>query len=136
MISWCSRAITVATRRGEAAITPGNAFLCWRSGRQYDALRLESAGLSAISPRRWLAIWISPIVDPAHLSKEHGEHDPWTNAMLRGDFAAAWRICDRVLKDRLALGTQCHTWPRHLQFIWDGTPIDDKRVLVRCYHGL
>jgi hypothetical protein len=56
--------------------------------------------------------------------------------MLRGDFAAAWRICDRVLKDRLALGTQCHTWPRHLQFIWDGTPIDDKRVLVRCYHGL
>ena len=26
--------------------------------------------------------------------------------------------------------------PRHLQRIWDGRPIDGRRVLVRCYHGL
>jgi hypothetical protein len=26
--------------------------------------------------------------------------------------------------------------PRHLQKIWDGTPLEGRRVLVRCYHGL
>jgi hypothetical protein len=26
--------------------------------------------------------------------------------------------------------------PRHEQWIWDGTPLDGRRVLVRCYHGL
>jgi hypothetical protein len=30
----------------------------------------------------------------------------------------------------------CWHWPRHLQYIWDGTPLAGKRVLVRCYHGL
>ncbi|HYW06437.1 MAG TPA: glycosyltransferase family 9 protein, partial [Longimicrobium sp.] len=26
--------------------------------------------------------------------------------------------------------------PRHLQPVWNGDPVDGKRVLVRCYHGL
>jgi hypothetical protein len=26
--------------------------------------------------------------------------------------------------------------PRHLQRIWDGSPIEGRRVLIRCYHGL
>jgi hypothetical protein len=56
--------------------------------------------------------------------------------MLRGQFSAAWEICDRVLHERLVSHTQCHTWPRHLQFIWNGDPVDGKRVFVRCYHGL
>jgi hypothetical protein len=60
--------------------------------------------------------------------------DPWTEAMLRGDFAAAWEISDSLL--HLAR-TQDHTTvPRHEQNIWDGTPVQGKRVLVRCYHGL
>ena len=63
--------------------------------------------------------------------------DAWTNAMLRGDFAAAWEISDRVLRHRLAAGTlHDGTQPRHLQAIWNGEPLDGKRVLVRCYHGL
>ena len=54
--------------------------------------------------------------------------------MRRGDYEAAWRISDAVLRSpnrapRAEL-------PRHLQGVWDGTPLDGKRVLVRCYHGL
>ena len=62
--------------------------------------------------------------------------DPWMTAMLRGDFAAAWEISDRVLAERRACKERCSDWPRHRQFIWDGSAIDGKRVLVRCYHGL
>jgi hypothetical protein len=56
--------------------------------------------------------------------------------MLRGDFAAAWQICDDVLQRRRSAQEDCSGWPRHLQFIWNGEPLDGKRVLVRCYHGL
>ena len=54
--------------------------------------------------------------------------------MRRGDFAAAWAISDAVLRARA--GVPCWHWPRHLQYVWDGTPLAGKRVLVRCYHGL
>jgi hypothetical protein len=60
--------------------------------------------------------------------------DSWTSAMRRGDFAEAWRICDAVLAERR--GRNCSTWPRHLQYVWNGSPVDGRRVLVRCYHGL
>src|SRR3954451_8899141 len=53
--------------------------------------------------------------------------------MLRGDFEAAWKICDRALIDT------AHRHPsvaRHEQIVWDGTPLEHRRVLVRCYHGL
>jgi hypothetical protein len=60
--------------------------------------------------------------------------DPWIEAMRRGDFAAAWKISDAMLP---LARTQDHcTVPRHLQNIWNGTPLEGKRVLVRCYHGL
>jgi hypothetical protein len=54
--------------------------------------------------------------------------------MRRGDFEAAWRISDRMMRNRH--GQPCHALPRHHQWIWDGSPIDDRDVLVRCYHGL
>jgi hypothetical protein len=57
-------------------------------------------------------------------------------AMRRGDFAAAWHISDRVLEQRRQSGLSCWRWPRHLQYVWTGEPLDGKRVLVRCYHGL
>ena len=56
--------------------------------------------------------------------------------MLCGDFAGAWQICDEVLRRRQLAREDCSTWPRHQQFIWNGEPLDGKRVLVRCYHGL
>jgi hypothetical protein len=58
----------------------------------------------------------------------------WFAAVRRGDFAAAWRVSDAVL--RAHAGTPCWHRPRHERWVWDGTPVDGKRVLIRCYHGL
>src|SRR5690349_11221960 len=68
----------------------------------------------------------------------HGQNtdytDPWFAAMLRGDFAAAWRISDSLLP---RAREQDHVrMPRHEQNVWDGRSVAGKRVLVRCYHGL
>lgn len=60
--------------------------------------------------------------------------DPWTAHMRRGEWDAAWRISDRVLAERG--GVPCWDLPRHEQWVWDGSPLDGRRVLVRCYHGL
>ena len=60
--------------------------------------------------------------------------DAWTRHMRRGEFDAAWRISDRVL--RLRAGVDCSRWPRHEQFVWRGEPLAGRRVLLRCYHGL
>src|SRR5215217_4156499 len=62
------------------------------------------------------------------------EVDPWVHAMQHGDFARAWAISDTVLRERARV--PCAHWPRHLQYIWDGSSLKGKRVLVRCYHGL
>ena len=56
--------------------------------------------------------------------------------MRRGDFMAAWAISDEVLRRRFESGQRCWDWPRHLQYVWRGEALRDKRVLVRCYHGL
>src|SRR5688572_4769011 len=60
--------------------------------------------------------------------------DDWTLHMRRGEFEAAWKVSDRVLRARA--GVPCEHLPRHFQYFWDGQPLDGKRVLVRCYHGL
>jgi hypothetical protein len=60
--------------------------------------------------------------------------DSWVAQMRRGNFAAAWAISDAVRATRG--NVDCTRWPRHEQFIWDGSPLSGRRVLVRCYHGL
>jgi hypothetical protein len=55
--------------------------------------------------------------------------------MRRGEYSSAWRISDRVLEARRLAGP-CFHLPRHVQWVWDGRPLDGQRVLVRCYHGL
>ena len=60
--------------------------------------------------------------------------DAWMNRMRAGDLAAAWRISDQLL--RLLNSQPCHALPRHYQWIWRGESLRDKRVLIRCYHGL
>jgi hypothetical protein len=60
--------------------------------------------------------------------------NPWVTLMRSGQFEAAWRLSDRDLHSRRLVDTR--TQPRHLQNIWDGSSIEDRRVLVRCYHGL
>src|SRR4051794_29381449 len=61
-------------------------------------------------------------------------HADWLRHMRAGQFEAAWRISDRLL--HLRRGISCQHWPRHQQYVWNGTPLIGKRVLVRCYHGL
>ena len=60
--------------------------------------------------------------------------DPWMQHMRRGDFESAWQISDALLSVRRDV--PCYDWPRHLQYIWNGSPLKGKRVLIRCYHGL
>jgi hypothetical protein len=60
--------------------------------------------------------------------------DAWVHHMVQGEFEAAWKICDAVLQARA--GMPCWHLPRHEQYIWDGSPLNGKHVLVRCYHGL
>lgn len=65
------------------------------------------------------------------------DEDPgaaWMRHMRAGEWEAAWRVSDRVLASHA--GEPCWHLPRHEQWIWDGTPPDGKRVLIRCYHGL
>jgi hypothetical protein len=58
----------------------------------------------------------------------------WIEAMRRGDFAAAWNISDTLLLNRRDEDQwQLQRWQ---QSIWNGSAIEGKRVLVRCYHGL
>jgi len=62
--------------------------------------------------------------------------DAWMQAMRHGDFDSAWAICDRVLAQRQDSREENFARPRHLQQLWDGRPLEGKRVLVHCYHGL
>jgi hypothetical protein len=64
----------------------------------------------------------------------HNEAEEWMHHMRRGDWERAWRISDKALQRRRRV--QQTTLPRHLQGVWNGEPLDGKRVLVRCYHGL
>jgi hypothetical protein len=54
--------------------------------------------------------------------------------MRGGDFARAWGVSDEVLRTRA--GQRCDFLPRHFQWVWRGEPLEGKRVLIRCYHGL
>jgi hypothetical protein len=60
--------------------------------------------------------------------------DRWMDHMRRGEFEAAWAISDAALHVRG--GVPCWHLPRHLQYVWDGTPLAGQRMMVRCYHGL
>src|SRR5215203_2854747 len=58
----------------------------------------------------------------------------WMRHMRCGEWSAAWQVSDEVL--RAHRNQSCASLPRHLQWIWNGEPLDGKRVLIRCYHGL
>jgi hypothetical protein len=60
--------------------------------------------------------------------------DFWITQMRSGNFEKAWAFSDAVLRSRA--GSPCWHWPRHFQYIWDGTPLNGRSVLIRCYHGL
>ncbi|GJG87487.1 hypothetical protein tb265_26680 [Gemmatimonadetes bacterium T265] len=60
--------------------------------------------------------------------------DAWLRHMRRGAWGHAWAVGDAVRRARA--GATCWHVPRHEQWVWDGSPLDGRRVLVRCYHGL
>jgi hypothetical protein len=60
--------------------------------------------------------------------------DRWMQHMRSGQFEEAWRFSDKIQKS--GINRDYHHLPRHFQCIWDGTPLNGKRVLIRCYHGL
>jgi hypothetical protein len=57
----------------------------------------------------------------------------WVTHMKLGNFEDAWRISDELLRTRAFHSPKL---PRHEQSVWDGSSLQNKRVLVRCYHGL
>jgi hypothetical protein len=57
----------------------------------------------------------------------------WLRNMRSGNFEEAWKVSDIVLRK----GNQHNDHvPEHLRNIWNGTPLNGKRVLIRCNHGL
>lgn len=54
----------------------------------------------------------------------------WICCMLLGDFESAWCESDRIGRNRK------HNDPFNNHVFWDGNPVNGKRVLVRCLHGL
>jgi len=58
----------------------------------------------------------------------------WRSHARRGDFAAAWQVSDRALE--LQRTGVLNDFPRHFRGVWDGSPVENKRVLVHCNHGL
>ena len=58
----------------------------------------------------------------------------WLVRARRGDLAAAWEASDRILRRHIQ--SPDYSRPRHEQSIWRGEPLEGKRVLIRCYHGL
>ena len=76
-----------------------------------------------------------PQLEPFH----RNEIDPgaaWAAAMRAGDWDRAWQVNDAVLAGRDPRTRDDPALPYHLRWVWDGTPPDGQRVLVRCYHGL
>ena len=56
--------------------------------------------------------------------------------MLDGDFKAAWAIADAVLAGRDPRTRNDASRPYHERWVWDGTSLAGRAVVVRCYHGL
>ena len=56
--------------------------------------------------------------------------------MRRGNYELAWQVCAEALAERDPATRDDPSQPYHLRWVWDGSPFDDRHVLVRCYHGL
>lgn len=58
----------------------------------------------------------------------------WKSHIIRGDFEKAWKINDIIFKKNRH--KYSYDSPRHIQIIWNGSSLENKKVLIRCYHGL
>ncbi|MFD1611614.1 hypothetical protein ACFSCW_07365 [Sphingomonas tabacisoli] len=60
----------------------------------------------------------------------------WVGAMRAGRYADAWALAAQTLAERDLATRDDPTLPYHLRWVWDASSVDDRDVLVRCYHGL
>ena len=56
--------------------------------------------------------------------------------MKQGDYPAAWRLSERILAQIDPVARDDPSLPYHLRWVWNGQPLAQRHVLVRCYHGL
>jgi hypothetical protein len=104
----------------------------YHAGTGDSGTRLEVSIPYRIMPTRTEAVRMQGAVEPSVL--EESLAAAWMRHMRAGEWSAAWKVSDQVLREHA--GVPCWDRPRHEQWIWDGTPLDGKRILVRCYHGL
>jgi tetratricopeptide (TPR) repeat protein len=69
------------------------------------------------------------------MDPEHGGHERWMCWMLLGRFEDAWEESDRTRARRGKIRDPHESFTDN-HSLWDGTPPEDKDVVVRCYHGL
>lgn len=60
----------------------------------------------------------------------------WMAAMRAGRYADAWALAACTLEERDPATRDDPSRPYHFRWVWDGTPVEGRDVLVRCYHGL
>lgn len=60
----------------------------------------------------------------------------WVEAVRAERFEDAWTLSAQDLAARDPATRDDPSQPYHLRWVWDGTPLDGRDVLVRCYHGL
>jgi hypothetical protein len=60
----------------------------------------------------------------------------WACQMMLGDFERAWQETDGSERRRQTRGETTLNLPLHERRVWNGAPLANQRVLVRCYHGL
>src|SRR4051812_9515302 len=60
----------------------------------------------------------------------------WFAAMRRGDCRSAWDVSAAILAGRDPKSCDDRALPYHCRWVWNGTPLKGREVLVRCYHGL
>jgi hypothetical protein len=63
-------------------------------------------------------------------------HSSWAEAMRARDYAAAWALEREVIAARDPATRDDPSLPYHQRWVWNGSPVEDVDVLVRCYHGL
>ncbi|WP_245942010.1 glycosyltransferase family 9 protein [Sphingomonas gilva] len=56
--------------------------------------------------------------------------------MRAGHYGAAWAIAQATLEARDPASRDDPSLPYHLRWVWDGSDVRGRDVLVRCYHGL
>jgi hypothetical protein len=63
-------------------------------------------------------------------------YERWMYFMLRGEFENAWCEADIALTAGRTSGEPPADTPFHLRRVWDGSAVEGRNVLVRCFHGL